>query len=220
MFRAGLSALPFLLPLLFQTVFGMSAFSSGMLTFATAVGSIGMKASTPPILRRFGFRKVLIWNCILTVLSVLLCLTFTPATPPLVIFIILLISGFFQSLEFSSLNSIPYADIPSHQMSSATSLAQLMQQVGKAVGIATAAVTLQLTLAWRGGGQLTTVEFLYGFGVVVVFALASLPVYVAMSPDAGAELSGYRNRGAGVPSKAQNSPSASRAESQVRDRAS
>jgi EmrB/QacA subfamily drug resistance transporter len=220
MFRAGMSALPFLLPLLFQTVFGMSAFASGLLTFASALGSITMKASTPPILKRFGFRNVLIWNCLLTVLSVLLCVLFRPTTPGFVIFAILLVSGFFQSLQYSALNSIPYADVPPQQMSSATSLAQLMQQVGKAVGIAVAALTLQLTLAWRGGGDLGTVEFLNAFVVCVVLALASLPFYVALSPESGAELTGYWRKPPGASPTAQMASSPNAARSRARDRAS
>lgn len=199
LFRGGLGALPFLLPLLFQTVFGMSAFSSGLLTFASAVGSIVMKASTPPILKRFGFRNVLIWNGALTACSLLLCIMFRSTTPAAVIFTVLLVSGFFQSLQFSALNSIPYADVSPHQMSSATSLAQLMQQVGKAIGIAVAALTLQLTLAWRGGGPLSTTEFLYAFVGCAILALASLPFYAALSADSGAELSGYWRKPSGVP---------------------
>ena len=199
LFRAGIGALPFLLPLLFQVVFGMSAFSSGLLTFASAIGSVAMKASTPPILKRFGFRNVLIWNGVLTALSVLSCIMFRPTTPAMVIFLVLLVSGFFQSLQFSSLNSLPYADIPPHKMSSATSLAQLMQQVGKAVGIAAAAVILQLTLAWRGGDRLSTTEFLYAFIGCAILALASLPFYIALSSDSGAELSGYWRKPSVVP---------------------
>ena len=199
LFRAGIGALPFLLPLLFQVVFGMSAFSSGLLTFASAVGSIAMKASTPPILKRFGFRNVLIWNGVLTTLSLLSCIMFRSTTPATVIFLVLLVGGFFQSLQFSSLNSIPYADIPPNKMSSATSLAQLMQQVGKAVGIAVAAVILQLTLAWRGADQLSTTEFLYAFIGCAMFSLASLPFYIALSSDSGAELSGYWRKPSVVP---------------------
>ena len=199
LFRAGMGASPFLLPLLFQVVFGMSAFSSGLLTFASAVGSIAMKASTPPILKRFGFRNVLIWNGVLTAFSLSLCIMFRSTTPAAVIFLVLLVSGFFQSLQFSSLNSLPYADIPPHKMSSATSLAQLMQQVGKAVGIAAAAVILQLTLSWRGADRLSTTEFFYAFIGCTIFALASLPFYIALSSDAGAELSGYWRKPSAVP---------------------
>jgi EmrB/QacA subfamily drug resistance transporter len=199
LFRAGIGAWPFLLPLLFQVVFGMSAFSSGLLTFASAVGSVAMKASTPPILRRFGFRNVLIWNGVLTTLSLLSCVMFRSTTPVTFIFPVLLVGGFFQSLQFSSLNSIPYADIPPHKMSSATSLAQLMQQTGRAIGIAAAAVTLQLTLAWRGAEQLSTTEFLYAFIVSALFSLASLPFFWTLSSDSGAELSGYGRKPSVVP---------------------
>ncbi|HWG03636.1 MAG TPA: DHA2 family efflux MFS transporter permease subunit [Beijerinckiaceae bacterium] len=190
-FRAGMGGLSFLLPLLFQTVFGMTALASGLLTFANAIGSFTMKASTPPILRRFGFRNVLIWNGLVIAASVLPCLLFRATTPTLIIFLILLANGFFQSLQYSALNALPYADVPPQQMSGATSLAQLMQQVGKAAGIAVAAVTLELVAAWNGNAHLGTNEFFYAFLGTVVFTVVSLPFCVALSPDAGAELSGY-----------------------------
>lgn len=199
LFRAGLGALPFLLSLLFQSVFGMSAFSSGLLTFATAIGSVTMKAGTPPILKRFGFRNVLIWNGILTALSLFLCVTFRATTPAPVIFLVLLVGGFFQSLQFSSLNVIPYADIPRHKMSSATSLVQLTQQAGKAGGIAAAALILQLTQLLRGAEHLSTTEFFYAFAGCAVLALASLPANIALSADAGAELSGYWRKAPALP---------------------
>jgi EmrB/QacA subfamily drug resistance transporter len=192
LFRIGLGTVSFMLPLLFQVVFGMTAFASGLLIFASALGSVAMKATTPPILRRFGFRNVVTWNGVLGAAALFACGLFTSATPIAVIFLVLLVSGFVQSLQFSSLNSLPYADVPAAQMSAATSLSQLMQQVGRGTGVAMAAAILHLTLSWRGDPRLTTVEFLIAFSVSSAVSLSSVFYFVRLPRNAGAELSGHR----------------------------
>ena len=159
LFRIGLGSLSFLLPLLFQIAFGLSVFVSGLLIFTSSLGAVAMKATTPPILRRFGYRQVVIWNGTLAALALVAYAFFEPTTPILVILLVLMSSGFVQSLQFSTLNSLPYADVPVHKMSGATSLSQLMQQLGKGVGVAIAASMLNLSLAWRGGTQLSPFEF-------------------------------------------------------------
>ena len=192
MFRIGLGTLSFLLPLLFQVAFGMSAFASGMLIFSSTLGAVAMKVSTPPILRRFGFRRVVIWNGALAASSLFVCGFFGPDTPVAIIFSVLLISGFVQSLQFSALNSLPYSDVPPAQMSSATSLAQLMQQFGKGVGVAMAAALLHFTLAWRGATNLSSVEFQVAFTVSGIVSLLSVVSFLRLRRDAGSELSGHR----------------------------
>jgi EmrB/QacA subfamily drug resistance transporter len=191
LFRMASGAIPFLLPLLFQVVFGMTAFASGLLTFATAAGSLSMRASTPRILAKFGYRNVLIWNEILFVVTLLACALFTRSTPLPVIFLILLASGFFQGLQLSSLNSLPYSNLAANQMSSATSLSQLAQQVSKGLGIALAAVILHVTLARSGAHALSTTEFVITFNVLAAVSLLSLINFAVLPRDCGADLSGY-----------------------------
>ena len=62
LFRVGVGAIPFLLPLMLQVGFGLTPFESGSLTFASAAGALCMKFTAAPILRRFGFRHVLVSN--------------------------------------------------------------------------------------------------------------------------------------------------------------
>ena len=116
LFRAGAGSLVFLLPLLLQVVFGMTAFASGTITFATALGSISMKMTAKPILRRFGFRKVIIVNSVISAATIAMCGFFTAATPVLLIFVLLLIAGFFQSLQYTATQAMSYADIEQPQM--------------------------------------------------------------------------------------------------------
>ena len=110
-FRIGVGAMPFLLPLMLQLSFGLSPFRSGSITFAAAAGALLMKATAAPIIRRFGFRNVLIVNAAIS--SAFLAATgfFTAAMPHAVIVAALLAGGFFRSLEFTAINALAYADI-------------------------------------------------------------------------------------------------------------
>src|ERR1700761_6651404 len=122
LFRAGAGSLQFLLPLLLQVVFGMTAFASGTVTFATAVGSITMKMAAKPVIRRFGFRKVIIANSVISAAAIAMCALFSAATPVLLIFVLLLFTGFFHSLQYTATQAMSYADIDQPQMSTATSI--------------------------------------------------------------------------------------------------
>ena len=194
LFRMASGAIPFLLPLMFQVVFGMTAFASGLLTFATAAGSLSIRASAPRILRKFGYRNVLIWTEFFFVVTIIGCAFFTRSTPWVVIFFVLLASGLFQGLQLSSLNSLPYSGLEASQMSSATSLSQLAQQVAKGLGIAIAAVILHVTLELRGASHLSTLEFFVSFCSLGAVSLLSLVNFVALPRDCGSDLSGYRKR--------------------------
>ncbi|HUD84978.1 MAG TPA: MFS transporter [Xanthobacteraceae bacterium] len=192
LFRAGAGSLVFLLPLLLQVVFGMSAFASGTITFATAVGSISMKLTARPILQRFGFRKVIIVNAVISAATIAMCAFFTPATPVFVIFGLLLIAGFFQSLQFTATQAMTYADVEHPQMSTATSIASMSQQLSRGFGIAFVAALLNLSLAWRGGGALGLPDFMVAFAGAAILALLNLPFGWVLRHDAAAEVSGHR----------------------------
>ena len=169
LFRAGAGTLVFLLPLLLQVVFGMSAFASGTITFATALGSISMKLTARPILRRFGFRTVIIVNSVISAATIAMCAFFTGATPVPVIFALLLIAGFFQSLQFTATQAMAYADVEQPQMSTATSIASMSQQLSRGFGISFVAALLHLSLAWRGGEHLGLPDFTVAFAGAAIW---------------------------------------------------
>jgi EmrB/QacA subfamily drug resistance transporter len=196
LFRAGAGSLVFLLPLLLQVVFGMSAFASGTITFATAVGSISMKLTARPILQRFGFRKVIIVNCVISAASIAMCMLFTPATPVLVIFGLLLIAGFFQSLQFTATQAMTYAEVGQPQMSSVTSIASMSQQLSRGFGISFVAALLNLSLAWRGASALGTPDFTVAFAGATFLVLLNLPFGWILRHDAASEVSGHRPKDA------------------------
>jgi EmrB/QacA subfamily drug resistance transporter len=191
-FRAGAGSLVFLLPLLLQVVFGMSAFASGTTTFATAVGSMSMKVTARPILRRFGFRNVILVNGVISAATIAMCALFTRETPVLLIFVLLLIAGFFQSLQFTATQAMTYADVHHPQMSTATSIASMAQQLSRGFGISLIAVLLHLSLTMRGASTLGTFDFKVAFTGAAMLALCCLIFAWPLRPDAAAEVSGHR----------------------------
>ena len=190
LFRIGSGTLPFLLPIMLQVGFGVTAFTSGLLTCAAAMGSFTMKMAARPILRRFGFRRVLIGNGIISALSITLCATFWPTTPHVVILAVLLVSGFFRSLQYTSLNTVAYAEIGHSRMSAATSAASMMQQLSNGLGVAFGALMLQIARHWSG--ELTVADFHAAFGCAGLVALVAVVIFLRLDPAAGAEISGHR----------------------------
>ena len=201
LFRLGTASLNYLLPILLQVGLGFTAFSSGLLTLAAALGSFAMKIAAVPILRRWGFRTVLFGNGILSAVSVLICVLFTEATPFVLIFLGLLIGGFFRSLQYTALNSIAFADIAAPRMSAATSFSSMMQQISNGMGVALAAVTLNLVLVWRGESltDIPVPDLQITFGLMAAVALAGCFFFARLAPDAAAEVSGHRRVSAGAP---------------------
>jgi EmrB/QacA subfamily drug resistance transporter len=190
LFRIGIGAIPFLLPLMLQAGFGLSAFNSGLLTFAAAAGAMLMKATAAPILRLFGFKRVLIVNALISSAFIAANGLFQPTTPHLLILAVLLAGGFFRSLQFTSINTLGYADIERARMSRATSFASMMQQLSLTVGVGTGALLLNLSMATRGDPHLSAADFTLAFFVVAILAALSALAYVPLAAGAGAEVSG------------------------------
>src|SRR4051812_41647838 len=148
--RITAGSVPFLLPLMMQLGFGMSAAHSGVVTFVSALGAMLMKATASRVLRIWGFRTTLVWNGVLSVVCIALCAAFRPDWPLWCIYTVLLLSGFFQSLQFSAFNTVAYADVPSERFSSATSFYTTFQQLMLSLGICVAAAALHASVTWHG----------------------------------------------------------------------
>ena len=191
-FRVGIGSIPFLLPLMLQLGFGLTPFESGSLTFAAAAGAMAMKFSASAILRRFGFRRVLIVTAIISGIFLASYGLFTQSTPTWLILAALLLGGFFRSLEFTALNAIGYADIGPAQMSRATSFSSVSQQMSQTVGIAAGAAAIESVQLLYGDGVLVTRDFGPAFFVVALISVASILIFARLAPDAGAEVSGRK----------------------------
>jgi EmrB/QacA subfamily drug resistance transporter len=190
LFRMGLGALPFLLPLMLQVGFGLDPLASGLLTFASAAGAMTMKMTAARIIRTFGFRLVLVGDAVISAFFLFGYSLFRPDTPHLVIFLALLAGGFFRSLQMTSINTLSYADVPGPMLSRATSLTSMAQQLSQTVGVATGALLLQLVLLRRGGTALEAADFYPALVAVALISLTSVPFFLKMAPDAGAAVSG------------------------------
>jgi EmrB/QacA subfamily drug resistance transporter len=195
LFRVGIGAIPFLLPLMLQLGFGDTAAQSGLVTFASSAGAIAMKPIAQRALRRFGFRATLIWNAVLGAVLLGLCAFFRPSWPQTAIYAALLAGGFVRSLQFTAYNTLAYADVPRERMSAATSLYSTLQQLSLALGITSGAATLEIATALSGHTQPTLVEFSIGFAVVAAAALLAAPAAARLPADAGDEVSGHVARG-------------------------
>src|SRR5262249_40410217 len=136
LFRIGVGAMPFLLPLLLQVGFKMTPFQSGLITFTSTMGAIIVKGAAPRMLKRFGFRNLMVATAIVGGLSVAACAAFSAATSSVVMIGVLLVGGFFRSLQFTAVNALAYAEVPAARMSRATALAAVGQQVSLATGVA------------------------------------------------------------------------------------
>jgi EmrB/QacA subfamily drug resistance transporter len=134
--RLGVGGLPFLLPLLFQLGLGFSAWQSGLLMMPPALGAIGMKWISIDLLRRLGYRQVLIVNTVMMGLNIGLFSLVFQSTPIGLIVILGMTQGLFNSLQFSSMNSLAYADVEPGNSSMASSLASSLQQVSIGFGLA------------------------------------------------------------------------------------
>ena len=192
LFRLGIGALPFLLPLLMQVGFGLSPFKSGLVTFASAVGAMGMKTLAARIIRTFGFRNIMVINAVVSSIFLAACALFTASTPLLLIMIILVVGGFFRSLQFTAINTVAYAEVEPAQMSRATTLVSVNQQLAVSAGVAVGAFSVESTMLIRHVSELSAAEFAPAFVVVAIISAISAYFFYQMPDDAGHEISGRK----------------------------
>jgi EmrB/QacA subfamily drug resistance transporter len=184
-FRAAIAALPFLLPLLFQLAFGLDPFASGLLLLALFAGNLGMKPGTSTVLNRFGFKKTLLVNGAIAVATIFGCSLLTPDTPKAIILPLLFVSGLARSMQFTTLNTLAFADVPQPRMSGANTLFSMLNQMASGLGIAIGAIALRLAgLLHPPAGAATTRDFQIAFCVVAVLAMAAFVDFSRLAPDA------------------------------------
>jgi len=188
LFRMGIGALSFLLPLMLQLGFDYTPLESGLVTFTAAVGAFSMKTFAARIIRRFGFRRVLIYNALLSAAFTGACALFKPSTPIIVMVTILLIGGFFRSLQFTATNTIAYADIEARRMSRATSLVSVAQQLSIAAGVAIGALAVEIMVQLKAEPVIAAGDFYPAFLLIGAMAATSSLMFLSLPADAGAAL--------------------------------
>jgi EmrB/QacA subfamily drug resistance transporter len=188
--RIAIGASPFLLPLMLQLGFGLSPLQSGSLSVATAIGSLSVRAVMQQAIRRIGFRKLLIGATLLNGCFYAGYGLFRPSTSHLLIFVVLLFGGLFNSLCMVTLNTLGYSDMPASLMSRATALSSMAQQVSLSVGVAFAASLVVLTAHLYGGSgaQLAARDFSPAFVVIGGLTFCSLYFFMQLAHNEGDEL--------------------------------
>ncbi|PHP66745.1 MFS transporter [Zhengella mangrovi] len=209
LFRIGSGATPFLLPLLFQLSFGMSAFQSGMVTFAGAGGALVMKFVAAPILRALGFRTTILLAILSAAGIIAASALFTGTTPWLVLVGVLLSGGLARSLFFTSASALTFSGLRPEQAAQATAISSVNQQVAVALGVALAGLILEATGTFTGNGFDAT-AFSTAFVLVGLVSASAVIPFLALPGEAGAEMSGHRKGQAALQAAAL-SPSASSA---------
>ncbi|MBS0211731.1 MAG: MFS transporter [Proteobacteria bacterium] len=194
-FRVGIGAIPFLLPMMLQLGFGLDPLHSGLLTFASAIGAIFMKTIASRVLRRFGFRDVLWINALVCAAMLAGYGLFRASTPHALIIGVLIVAGCFRSLQFTAINALSYAQVEQAAMSQAASLAGMMQQFSLALGVAVAGYALQIVGAIAQRPATAAANFGPAFAIVGAISALSVWMMFRLPADAGAEMAGRAQAG-------------------------
>lgn len=192
LFRASISAVPFLLPLLFQVGFGMDPFHSGLLVLAVFVGNLTIKPLTTPLIRWLGFRQLLLVNGALNVLALTACAFLTPQTPIWAILLVLYLGGVFRSIQFTGVSTLAFADVPSAQMSYANTLFSTANQLAIGLGITLGAIGIRIGEKVSEVMSLSAVpgiSFRLAFVFIALICLVGMIDTLRLTRDAGISVS-------------------------------
>ncbi|CAM7001573.1 MFS transporter [Klebsiella pneumoniae] len=192
LFRASISAVPFLLPLLFQVGFGMDPFHSGLLVLAVFVGNLTIKPATTPLIRWLGFRRLLLINGALNVCSLLACALLTPQTQVWAIMLILYLGGVFRSIQFTGVSTLAFADVPAAQMSDANTLFSTASQLAVGLGITLGAIGIRLGEQvgdWLHLTELPGISFRLSFVFIALICLVGMIDSLHLAKTAGSSVS-------------------------------
>lgn len=186
-FRGCLATLPFLLPLLFQVGFGLDPVTSGTLVLGIFAGNLGMKPATTWILRHFRFKRIMLVSGCIALATMLGCALLTAQTPHVAIVALLVVSGLARSMQFTTLSTLAFSDVPKPAMGGANTLFSMQQQAANACGVAIAGALLRLAPFSHGGVQ-TVADFQFTFVVIAVLAAIAMIDFYKVPPNAGEAL--------------------------------
>lgn len=192
LFRASISAVPFLLPLMFQVGFGMNAFQAGSLVLAVFVGNLTIKPATTPLIRWLGFKKLLLINGALNVLALLACALLTPTTPVWLVLLVLYLGGVFRSIQFTGISTLAFADVPSAQMSYANTLFSTATQLAVGLGISLGAIGIRIganVSEWLGINAIPGISFRLAFVAIALICLIGMVDTLRLAKNAGSAVS-------------------------------
>jgi len=191
LFRIGIGAFPFLMPLMLQLTFGLTPFESGLTTFIAAFGAILSKFGAEKVYATFGFPRTLMAMAVVGCLFLAINGFFTPNVPHWLLMASLLFGGLTRSFFFTGVNALVFADVDEEHASQATAINAVSQQLSVAAGVAVAGGALEV-FSNMHGGDLTLSDFHYAWFVVAAVAVCSAIPFLRLPPDAGSDVSGHR----------------------------
>jgi MFS family permease len=196
--RLGIGGLPFMLPLLYQVGLGFTPIQSGLMIMPQALAAISFKFTLPAILRKFGYRQVLIANTVMLGVMLMLFSLIDVSTPGWLIAVLAFVFGFFTSTQYTSMNTLAYADVSSEQASGASTIASTVQQMAVSFGIASASLVAALFIP--GHTQATPPEMIHGIHLALrtlgAWTILSTVVFSELKANDGDAVSSHK---AGVP---------------------
>ena len=192
--RLGIGGLPFLLPLLYQLGLGFTPVQSGLMIMPQAMGAISVKFVLPRVLRRFGYRQVLICNTVMLGVMMIIFSTIDVGTPAWLIVLQAFTFGFFTSTQYTSMNTLAYADVTGEQASGATPIASTVQQLAVSFGVATASLAAALFIPDHTHASAT--QLIYGIHLALrvfgAMTILSTVVFRELNADDGDEVSSHK----------------------------
>jgi EmrB/QacA subfamily drug resistance transporter len=192
--RISIGGIPFLFPLLYQVGLGYSPVQSGLLMMPQAVAAMSLKVTTPRILARFGYRGVLVANTAMLGLLIIFFATIGARTPVWLIVVQLFMYGFFQSLQFTSMNTLVYADVSGEQAGGASTIASTAQQLSMSFGVAGASLVAAVFVPDHQHASAT--QLISGiheaFLVLGAATILSATVFSGLKSDDGSAVSRHR----------------------------
>lgn len=191
LFRIGIGAFPFLMPLMLQLSFGLTPLESGLITFVSALGAILSKFGAERLYAAVGFPRTLVFTCLIGCAFLAINGFFTPSTPHWVLMGALLVGGLTRSFFFTGVNALVFADIDEERASQATVINAVGQQLSVAAGVAVAGGVLEVSRNLHGGA-IALSDFHIAWFVVAAIAVISAIPFLRLPPDAGSAVSGHR----------------------------
>ncbi|MET3721978.1 MULTISPECIES: MFS transporter [unclassified Arthrobacter] len=184
LYRMVINAVPFLLPLMFMLGFGWTAFAAGLMTMAVFAGNVLIKPATSPLIRRFGFRTVLLLSNAGGAVVLGLCALLGSDTPLAVTAAVLVASGVLRSIGFSAYNTLQFADVPKARMTGANTLSSTIAKIASGLGVAVGALILRAAQAMLPGAA-PVASYQWSFAVLGVLMLYPVAEALAMHRTAG-----------------------------------
>jgi EmrB/QacA subfamily drug resistance transporter len=192
--RLGIGGIPFLLPLLYQVGLGFSPIQSGLLIMPQAFAAMSLKLTMPSILKRFGYRNVLIVNTLMLGVMIMLFATIGTATPVWLIVMMAFTYGFLTSLQYTSMNTLAFADVGEHETSGASTIASTVQQLAVSFGIATASLAAAVFIPDRL--HATAPQMIHGIHLALVglavLTIVSTSVFARLRAEDGSAVSRHK----------------------------